>query len=214
MKLLTVGDSFTFGEELNSIYDAWPFVLGQINGYEVTNLARPGSGNKRMVRTVIEQVDQYDIVIIAWSHYARAEWADSVGVYDVWPGCNAAAHEQHAPWRKWLIDHITHNYDDHYLYRQYVLDIILLQTYLKAHNKKYVMLDAFGNNTDPERFYPVNIDLHDKVDASTFLGWPTESMMQWTYPYPQGPRGHFLKEGHTILAQKIADFIEKQNWQF
>ena len=85
MKLLTVGDSFTYGEELADINSAWPFLLGAKLGYEVINLAKPGSGNTRMIRHCIEQVNDYDAVIIAWSHFARMEFADDLGPYDIWP---------------------------------------------------------------------------------------------------------------------------------
>ena len=59
MKLLTVGDSFTYGEELADISSAWPHLLGDQIGYKVTNLARPGCGNTRMVRQVVENYQEY-----------------------------------------------------------------------------------------------------------------------------------------------------------
>ena len=53
MRLLTVGDSFTFGEELSDVTDnvtpskfAWPEVLAGKLGWEVDNLAKSGSGNR------------------------------------------------------------------------------------------------------------------------------------------------------------------------
>ena len=86
MKLLTVGDSFTYGEELVDKQMAWPFRLADKLNCEVTNLAKPGGGNSRMVRYVIENVNSFDLVIIAWSHFARIELADENGFYDLWPG--------------------------------------------------------------------------------------------------------------------------------
>ena len=95
MKLLTVGDSFTFGEELPDVTDnvtpskfAWPELLANQLGWEVTNLAKPASGNTSMIRHCVEQVSNYDIAIIAWSHFARTELADENGFYDIWPGCS------------------------------------------------------------------------------------------------------------------------------
>ena len=49
MRLLTVGDSFTYGEELSDLNNAWPCLLGKQLGWSVTNLGQPASGNTRMV---------------------------------------------------------------------------------------------------------------------------------------------------------------------
>ena len=214
MKLLTVGDSFTWGEELTDKMSAWPYQLANKLGYEVTNLARPGSGNSRMVRNCIEQVNNYDMVIVAWSHFARTEWADHRGVYDIWPGCSAQPHETTAPWRKYLIEHINWNHDDAYLYRQYLINIILLQNYLESNNKRYLMLDAFGNHQHKERTKQTNKDLIDQIDRDYFLGWPNESMMEWTHNTPQGTYKHFLEPGHAIVADKIYDYLGHLSWQY
>jgi len=209
MKLLTVGDSFTWGEELTDKMSAWPYLLANKLGYEVTNLARPGSGNSRMVRNCIEQVNNYDMVIIAWSHFARWEWADQTGIYDVWPGCSPLPHEAVAPWRKYLIDHVNWNHDDRYLYRQYLINIILLQTYLKANDKRYLMVDAFGNHQHEERTNPKNIDLIEQIDRDYFLGWPDQSLMEWTNGTKQGPGRHFLEDGHSKVAELIYNYMEE-----
>lgn len=212
MKLLTVGDSFTYGEELADLKSAWPFILSDKIGYEVTNLAKPGAGNTRMVRYVIENAKEFNLVIIAWSHFARWEWADQKGYYDIWPGCNPAPYESMAPWRKYLIDHITWNYNDNYLYRQYLINIILLQNYLKANNIQYLMLDSFGNHQHKERKNLSNKDLVNQIDLSYYIGWPQESMMEWTHGTPQGPNRHFLEQGHIQVAEIVFNHIKELGW--
>jgi hypothetical protein len=212
MRLLTVGDSFTYGEELADLTSAWPFLLGNKLGYEVTNLAKPGSGNTRMVRHCIEQVDNYDMVIIAWSHFARIELADERGFYDIWPGCNGRLHDHVAPWRNEVIDYVTHHYNDDYLYRQYLLNIILLQNFFKANNKRYLMLDSFGNHQVNERTADANQSLLNQIDNTYYIGWPNESMMEWTYGCELGPHGHFLEQGHVWLTEKIYQHMEKLSW--
>ena len=212
MRLLTVGDSFTYGEELADLNSAWPCLLAEKLGYEVTNLAKPGTGNTRMVRTCVEHVNDYDMVVIAWSHFARIEWSDSEGTYDLWPGCSTLPHEHLAPWRKWLIDHINWNHNDQYLYRQYLINNILLQNYLKTHNKKYLMLDAFGNHQSAERKSLVHKDLISQIELKYFLGWPDQSMMEWTNGTPQGPRKHFLEQGHAKVAEEIYNYMEQLSW--
>jgi len=219
MRLLTVGDSFTYGEELADLTSAWPVLLGNKLGYEVTNLAKPGSGNTRMVRHVVEQVDNYDMVIIAWSHFGRFEMADEAGCYDIWPGCNnKAQYKLNSSWRWDQIDYFSRHHDDYYLYRQYLTNILLLQGFLTAHKKRYVMMDTFGNNYDPNLTISMlrekNLDLMNKVHRRYFIGWPEETMMEWTYGCQQGEKGHFLEDGHTVIAEKIVKFMEQATWDY
>jgi len=207
MKLLTVGDSFTFGEELSDVTDnvtpskfAWPELLAGRLGWKVTNLAKPGSGNTRMVRNVVNEIDNHDVFIIAWSHWDRIEFADDIGIFDIWPGCSALPHRQFSPHRKTAIDYITRYHSDDYLIRQYLLNVELLETFLKYHKKKYIMLTAFGFSIKTNKTF------------TNYLGWPNETMMEWTYGTPQGPGGHFLEQGHAIIADKINEYIRHLGW--
>jgi hypothetical protein len=208
MRLLTVGDSFTYGEELTNLAAAWPNLVATVMGYELTNLAEPGIGNTRMIRHCVEQIDNYDIAIIAWSHYARTEFADEWGIFDIWPGSRGLSFTDKISYRKELIDYTTKYHNDEYLYTQHLINIILLQTFLKANNKKYIMLDAFGNTTARS----LNLTMHNKVDSTNYIGWPNESMMEWTYRCPTGPRGHFLEQGHQRVADKIYEHIGNLGW--
>jgi len=213
MRLLTVGDSFTYGEELvDPLISAWPFLIGNKLGYEVTNLGRPGSGNTRMVRHCVEQVDNYDMAIIAWSHFARIEMADEGGFYDLWPGGGHLPHRGWAEWRWEIINYFTKHHNDDYLYRQYLLNIILLQNFFKANNKRYLMLDSFGNHQTNARTADINRDLLDQIDGAYYVGWPDTTMMEWAYQCPVGPRKHFLEEGHIRVAEKIYSHMEQLSW--
>jgi lysophospholipase L1-like esterase len=207
MKLLAVGDSFTYGEELSDINNAWPFLLGKKLGYEITNLAKPGSGNTRMIRHAVEQINNYDLIVIAWSHFARTELADENGFYDIWPGCSALPHKEFSSWRSDVINYYSKHHNDQYLYNQYLINIVLIQQYLKFNNKKYIMLDTFDNNN-----YRKNNTVVDQIDSTYYVGWPTTTMMEWTYRIPQGPNGHFLEQGHEIVANKIYEHIRHLGW--
>ncbi len=212
MKLLTVGDSFTYGEELADLTSAWPNLLATQLGYNLTNLAKPGSGNTRMVRHCIEQVNDYDLVIIAWSHFARFELADEHGFYDIWPGASKAPHKEYSPWRCEVVDYFNHHYNDDYLYRQYLLNIILIQNFFKANNKFYLMLDSFGNHQVNNRNADTNRDLLDQIDGRFYVGWPNATMMEWAYKTPTGPRGHFLELGHQKVADQIYKHMMELGW--
>ena len=207
MKLLAVGDSFTYGEELSDLTNAWPYLLGNKLGYTVDNLAKPGSGNTRMARHAVEQINNYDLIIIAWSHFARTELADENGFYDIWPGCSVLPHKEFSSWRSEVINYYSKHHNDQYLYNQYLINIILIQQYLKFNNTKYIMLDTFGNNN-----YRKNNTVVDQIDPRYYVGWPTTTMMEWTYKTPQGPNGHFLEQGHEIVANKIYEHIRHLGW--
>ena len=207
MKLLAVGDSFTYGEELSDINNSWPFLLGNKLGYEIINLAKPGSGNTRMVRHAVEQINNYDLIIIAWSHFARTELADENGFYDIWPGCRTLPHKEFSSWRSEVINYYSKHHNDQYLYNQYLINIILIQHYLKFNNKKYIMLDTFGNNN-----YRKNNTVVNQIDPTYYIGWPTTTMMEWTHGCPKGPGDHFLEQGHEIVADKIYEHIRHLGW--
>jgi len=210
MKLLTVGDSFTYGDELSDKNDAWPNLLSKMIGYELTNLAKPGSGNTGIVRQCIEHANNYDMIIIAWSHFARIEFADEFGVYDTWPGHRGITFINNLQFRKNLMTYITNYHNDNYLHNQWLINIILLQNYLKINNKKYIMLDAFSNG--PPNEDKNNNELSHQIDKKFYLGWPYHSMMEWTYGYAKGPNGHFLEDGHKRVAEKINEYIRNLGW--
>ena len=69
MKILVIGDSFSYGEELpgvdyynpstgilNPSVNAWPSVLGKMIGATVTNLSIPAGSNDRIFRLAIDNL--------------------------------------------------------------------------------------------------------------------------------------------------------------
>jgi len=93
-----------------------------------------------------------------------------------------------------------------------LLNIILVQHFLKANNKTYLMLDSFGNHQANNRTASTNQDLLDQIDKTFYIGWSNESMMEWTYGCDMGPAGHFLDQGHKIVADKIYNHMKDLAW--
>lgn len=210
MKILTLGDSFTYGEELSNLSDAWPYLLAQSINSQVTNLAEPSKGNTFMTRACLANAREFDLVIIAWSHYARIEFGDEEGIYDIWPGSSPNIFSYPTMLhRKELIAYITRYYSDEYLYNQYLVNVLSAQNYLEQHNIRYIFLDAFGNNKDRHLGQQ---KLQQQVNSDQYLGWPDKTMMEWTYGVTQGSRGHFLEQGHSIVAEKINEHIRHLGW--
>jgi hypothetical protein len=212
MKLLTVGDSFTFGEELADLTSAWPCLLAKRLNYEIKNLAKPGTGNTSMVRTVVENIDDFDLIIVAWSHYARLEFADQFGIFDTWPGYVSRAFVGDLRYRDQLSDYLTKYHNDDYQYFQYLINIILIQDFFKKNNKRYLMIDAFGNEYNNFKTNDKIMKFRKKIDPKYYVGWPDDTMMEITHKLPKGPRGHFLEEGHAIVADKIYEHIRHLGW--
>jgi hypothetical protein len=210
MKLLAIGDSFTYGDELDNTQSAWPYRLAELTNSTVINLGLPSKGNSYIVRSAITQAKNCDIVIVAWSHFARIEFADEFGIYDLWPGIsNKTFTHRDVIHRTRVVEYLTEYYNDVYLYNQYLINIIQLQSYFKQHNIKYLMLDAFGNNENRQLGDP---ELIKQVDTTHYLGWPNDTMMEWTYGVAQGSGGHFLEQGHRIVAGKINEHIRRLGW--
>ena len=207
-RLLTVGDSFTYGDELNDVYQAWPYRLADACGYEVHNLGLSGSSNASILRRTMEElsVNQYDLVVVGWTSPGRQEWKDSVGIpYNVWPGQQVP--DTWEPWRKQLVEYISEHHSPEYIYQQYLIKVLLLQSYCKLNNIKLLMMDVMHNNY----YRAVGHEQHDKleqqIDQSQFIGWGKFGMFELTDGLPRGPGRHPLEKGHKKIADEVAKYI-------
>lgn len=168
-----------------------------------------------MVRTVVENINQADLFIIAWSHCARQEFADEWGVFDVWPGSSSKQfNHPDIRHRKDLVKYLTLHHNDLYFYTQFLIDVITIQTLCQANNKRCLMFSAFGNNQLHARYkqHTTVNKLTDQIRQQYFVGWPNETMMEWTYGTEQGAGGHFLEKGHALVAEKIHAHIRNLGW--
>jgi lysophospholipase L1-like esterase len=213
MKLLAVGDSFTYGEELADLNNAWPYLLGKKIGYDVVNMAKPGAGCMRALRYVVEQVytDRPDLVLIAWPSPGRVEFADNEGFFDIWPGYQGRMFDGISPWRYKLIDYVTEYHNDQYLHNQFVLNCILIQKFLESQNVKYAMTHV--NRYD---YYHVNgyqnYSLVDQINKNTFVDGYNYGMIEWTNHIKRAPGGHLLEQGHEVVAEKFYEHIRNLGW--
>jgi lysophospholipase L1-like esterase len=205
-RLLTVGDSFTQGAELSDQQQAWPSILGQRLGYEVTNLGLGSGSNDYIFRTTINSLAQaqYDLVVVAWTHYARTECADEAGEWTVWPG-RASSWQLFHPgpgYRQELIDWVTRHHNDHWLQDRWLAQIIALQAVLGQQQIPYVMCNAIGTSNGLTAMQSSRL-----VNTEQYMGWPHETLTEWAGDCQYGPRGHFLEIGHQRVAEKIYEYI-------
>ena len=56
MLLYTIGDSFTYGEELPTpSTQSWPALLSNKLNYDLINCGKPGTGNNYIIKTAIKK---------------------------------------------------------------------------------------------------------------------------------------------------------------
>ena len=64
-KILTLGDSFTYGDELEDRTNAFSHLIAKQLNMDVVNLGECGSGNYKIIRKLLEQdINQYGIVVM------------------------------------------------------------------------------------------------------------------------------------------------------
>lgn len=207
--IYAIGDSFTYGDELESQDKAWPAVLSKLVDKPVVNKGRPATGNTRMVKRAIDAViDQAEMVIIGWSDCNRQEFADEIGVYDIWAGRNYRAFQLADPTHRVnLIKYMTAYDTPEYYYADWLRKIILVQSLCKLHNIPCIMFIACGAHISHQQYYQKFQHLVDQIDKSMFVDDMFTSVAEWCYGMLYGPKGHPLEAGHQQIANKIHEHI-------
>lgn len=206
--IYAIGDSFTYGDELDSQEQAWPAVLSKLLDRPVTNWGKSAAGNTRSVKRAIDAVlDSAEMIIIGWTDPIRHEFADERGIYDIWAGRNFRAFQRDNTHRIDLIKYLTAYDVPEYYYAQWLRQIILVQSLCKLHNIPCVMFIACAANHSHDDFAGNWPKLLDAVDQSQFVGGMTTNVQIWTYGLPKGPNNHTLELGHRVIAEKIYEHI-------
>ena len=209
-----IGDSFTYGSELaDRNLSAWPTLIGNLLKKPVTNLGKQCVSTQYALKQSIECVYKNDaeLIIVAWPNYNRTEFFVGNKVQDFWPGRNTESID--GVTEKQLIKILTqeHSYEmDLWNCKNWLLNIILLQTFFQVNKQQYVMLNTsrFHGNPNPEDDPSIQY-LFNHIDNTYFLGWQGDGMTQWCEKCPKGPGYHPLEQGHQIIAEKIYNYIKK-----
>jgi len=222
--IYAIGDSFTEGGELPGQnfgvpgIGAWPGVLSEMIGKPVINKGRSATGNTRIVKRAVDAViNNAEGIIICWTNYGRIEFADKQGIYDVWPGSGSRRWLTRVPGtehRSQISDFVNQHYNLKYLYKNWLRQIILVQTLCKARNIPCAMFNAFLIPDIHDYSYSESVKfLLREIDYDMFINNTlTESTMDWTYNTPKMPLGHPGPEGHKIIANKVYEHIRNLGW--
>ena len=213
--ILAVGDSFTFGAELAGIpsdlgifgndYNnqqidpsplAWPQLLADQLQQSVTNLGLVGSSNSRIFRRTMRacSADTYDLVVCAWTGLERLDIT-----YDS-KECVAIAQNPTWPWVK---AYYSNHYTVEHATETWLAQVLGLQSYFKQRQQQYIFVNAVNPLISKKYSQLVN-----QIDFTHYLDW-NGSFQDWTQGLPRGPRGHFLEEGHLIVAQRLIKFYQQ-----
>jgi hypothetical protein len=206
-QLLTVGDSFTYGDELTDQFQAWPNRLADLLGYEVNNMGQSGCSNVSILRRTLEElaVNYYDLLVVGWTSPGRIEWKDDIGIaYDIWPGYSPDTKffKDH-PWRVDFLNFISQHHNSAYLYQQYLIQVIALQSYCKANAIEYRMINVRHNDYYRNVGNEPHKQLAKQIHADKFIGWDEFGMIELTAQFPKGKNNHPLQAGHERIANEI-----------
>lgn len=214
--VLTVGCSFTYGQELNRpAADAWPALLATKNNWNVTNMGKCGGSNDYIMRTVIEETctNNYDLIIVEWSEPGRFEVWDVIGN----KALDIAIRSGHLGRRDmaWAHDYYKNGYCDFHSYRKTAIQYLALQGYLNSIGQRYIFTNLSGLRNLGGKWDSLNPDLShlwSKVDDTYFPGWPHDGFVEWQGDCPKGPGGHPLELGHQRIAERINEHIRHLGW--
>jgi hypothetical protein len=89
MRILTIGDSWTYGSDSSDPHTkSWPAQMAENYNVDVVNLARPGSSNQRAARICIEEIcrdSKYDYIIFPLAPASRTEILKTGKWHQIWP---------------------------------------------------------------------------------------------------------------------------------
>ena len=205
--ILTLGDSFTWGDELaDRTAEAWPYLIAQQFDHSVVNLAEPGASNDFIVRLGVEQTikQQYDLVVVAWADQNRLE---------VWSEVDRQIKSinSNSTFMPWIQDYYRHSYNDEYNLEKKSLQMLLLQQHFKQINQPYLFTNVSGRHFCYRKYFEKFSYIWKQYDLANLMGWYDGGLVEWAGDAPRGDRGHPLTLGHKRIAEKIAMYIQMYN---
>jgi hypothetical protein len=222
-RLLTVGDSFTFGEELDDRkVSAYPYLLkNDLQFDEVVNLGMSGASSDYVFRQVIETLisgQKFDLVLVSWPAENRFE---AIHNNPNFVPTNLKPHTEpvtcliHKPGlinrpRKepaWVQEYYKYSYETSWGFRKQFNQIIALQDFLKNRNQEYFMYNVAGLQGYYNEYREFLKNQFNAIDIERFVGWPIDGILEWQGNCVKGPRGHPLEFGHTRIAKVIKEHV-------
>lgn len=198
--ILCIGDSFTYGEELDDTRKAWPNLLADsFYGIDVLNLGKSGASNDWIFTTAMERTawERYIVVIVQWTDPGRLDLRINGDIQ----GVNPVTKRLNGNDKKWLDKYYKEFYDDEYAWRRTLTQIIALQNHFKKQQQHYIMTSMDTIIESRSMFYTVS----GAIETENFV----EPLTQMAYGCEKGPGGHPLEAGHQAIAKRMEKYLNE-----
>ena len=157
--ILCFGDSWT-GPYMEGIpmFTTWPYKMHELLNCEVRNLGQAGSSNDTIIHDCIKYITlnyvkrskplDDVIVIVGWTSPCRRDFVfyeptNSEILQDtLWPNVDPE-HDYSVPMREMYQLYVKYFWTELEMFKRYVHNVVLLQSYLKSLNIKFLMFNAF-----------------------------------------------------------------------
>ena len=214
MSILVIGDSLSFGSELKDmpkylgLYGnddadtkaevppsqyAWPSLISKRLNIDVNNLSIAGGSNDRIFRLAVNESfkQSYQCVICAWTTIDRFDFSYQGKDFPLTAGVDVSLN---FPWFKsYLADH----YNSHKSQQRWLAQLLSLQALFKQQQQQYLFVKSCGIHIDKSLQYLLsNVDIDWDFDMTSLCSNLTH-----------GKQGHFLEQGHELVADYILSKI-------
>jgi len=230
MRLYFNGCSHAYGTDLDAPKtQSWPAILAKETNCDFLNDAVSGNSNDQIMYRAIKHANQFDKLYIAWTYLERFTRYRSDNNHTV----NFNSHLSNTLYSRdpdfinYGKIHYAAWHNQLYSFKLWLQNIILLQRYLESLNKLYVMVNADNNNIDrwttawsnfnssvqsllcfdlmnDDQLYQEHEEIQQlltQINFDHYIGWNTWWITK--DPFPLGPTGHYLSQGHQHVVQYI-----------
>jgi len=231
------GCSHTIGNDLADRRQAWPFAVAKAQNAVCYNHAISGNSNDHMLYETVKNLHNYDKFYVAWSYHSRCTRYRSDNNHPVVMNVQHqnGTYGRTKEYQQYCKLYYKFWYNQLQSLKQWLQQILMLQSLFKAEDKQYKMIFITDNNleyalssrqnfqdyvkllesfdcTPDETFDKDFAELQmytDMFDTSQFIGWkvPDIKVETLSKQCPVGPTGHLLHQGH----EKIAEYIIKHD---
>ena len=225
MKFLVIGDSLSFGSELPDLPTkhfgcngndyfykdkiqyaepsrlAWPAKLAQKLNATVDNWSLPGSSCDRTFRLAVQAgtSKEYHCIICAWPPVDRLDLTfrdrDATITVNTAPSV--------------LKPLISDWYSTDKAIHQWLAHVVTLQSFFQQHQQQYLFVNSFYRQDSLllNKKDKVAQDLKDVIDVRYYVDFH-RGLFEWCKHLKIAAGGHFLEDGHDLVADKMYNFIK------
>jgi hypothetical protein len=202
--LVAHGCSYTYGCELeNPSKTAFPVLVADKLGYNVDNLAIPGTSNEHILKDIVNYQGKIDLLLIAWTCETRFELGNYKGDVEKF-GWNLIKPVMNKTLNKVLTtEYLNWDFYIDKMFHQHVM----LQTYCEYHKIPYIFCYGIQNIHTLEKHRNTNSYIKSLINWNKWYN-PSESFRSLTKgSFEYSWDDHPLEEGHAFFAENLYNFI-------